>query len=421
MAITANVLNLDETTSQAEYRRVRAATQAICVPLAVDDFQIQSITETSPPKWHLAHVSWFFETFILNEFLSGYRPFHPRFGYLFNSYYQTVGQMHPRPERGLLSRPTLEQIYHYREYVDRAMAQLLESLGPADRNDVLFRLELGLNHEQQHQELMLMDIKHNFFTNPLLPAYRDDLAPAQGSTTPIKWLEFEGGLHQTGASGSAFAFDNETPRHEVLLRDYRIADRLVTNGEYLGFMDDGGYSQPGLWLADGWARINQEGWRHPLYWLRRDDQWQEFTLGGTQDLDPHQPVCHLSFYEADAYARWAGRRLPLEEELEYALAQRAVTGNFVDSGRLHPAAAGVDGQWFGDLWNWTASPYRAYPGFKPLAGSMGEYNGKFMSNQIVLKGGSCVTPAGHARASYRNFFYPQDRWAFSGLRLAGDL
>jgi len=413
-------LQADETAGIDAYRRTRAYTERICAPLENDDYQVQSIVETSPPKWHIAHVSWFFETFLLAPFLPGYRPFHPRFAYLFNSYYETVGSMHPRPQRGLLSRPTVEEVYEYRAYVDEHMLKLLSSPPETRRDDILFRLQLGLNHEQQHQELLFMDIKHNFSVNPLLPAYRTDLQVEAGNARPVRWVEYSGGIQRIGAEGPGFHFDNETPRHGVLLNPWRLADRLVTNAEYLAFVQDGGYQDPRLWLADGWHVIRQREWHHPLYWSESDGEWWEFTLGGKRPLAPYQPVCHLSAYEADAYARWAGKRLPTEAELEYALDGHPLEGNFADSDYLHPRAASNEGQWYGDLWNWTSTPYSAYPGFRPLDGSMGEYNGKFMANQMVLKGGCCATPAGHTRASYRNFFYPHDRWAFSGVRLAED-
>jgi ergothioneine biosynthesis protein EgtB len=402
------------------YRKTRAQTEWICSPLEIDDYQLQSIVETSPPKWHIAHVSWFFETLLLTPFLPGYRPFHPRFAYLFNSYYETVGSMHPRPKRGMLSRPTVETVYSYRAYVDEHMLALLSSLDNANRDNVLFRLQLGLNHEQQHQELLFMDIKHNFSVNSLAPTYRTDLKVHLGPSRPVRWAEYEDGIRQIGATAEGFHFDNEAPRHSVLLNAWRLADRLVTNSEYLEFMQDGGYNDPRFWLADGWHLIQQRDWRHPLYWSGSDGEWQEFTLGGMRPLDPDQPVCHVSFYEADAYARWAGKRLPTEAELECALATQPLQGNFADSDCLHPGPATDQGQWYGDLWNWTSTPYSAYPGFRPLEGAMGEYNGKFMANQMVLKGGCCVNPEGHTRASYRNFYYPHDRWVFSGLRLADD-
>jgi ergothioneine biosynthesis protein EgtB len=296
----------------------------------------------------------------------------------------------------------------------------MNDISPSLWEPLAFRVVLGLNHEQQHQELLLMDIKHNFSVNPLKPAYREDLQQTDKVGREMGWVERPGGIHHIGSDDPTFRYDNETPRHEVLLRDHRLADRFVTNGEYLEFMKDDGYRQPALWLADGWAQIQSQGWQAPLYW-QENGTWYQFTLGGLSALQLDEPVCHLSYFEADAYARWAGKRLPMEEELEYLLAELPVEGHFSDRGRLHPDPAGESGQWYGDLWAWTASPYTAYPGFKPLEGSMGEYNGKFMANQMVLKGGSCVTPLGHTRASYRNFFYPDERWAFTGLRLAEDL
>jgi ergothioneine biosynthesis protein EgtB len=406
---------------QKRYRRIRDLSESICRPLQIDDYQIQSITETSPPKWHLAHVSWFFETFVLQQYLADYRPFHPRFGYLFNSYYETLGRMQPRAQRGLLSRPTVEEVYRYRGHVDRHMEALFETAPMKRFADLGFRITLGLNHEQQHQELLLMDIKHNFFYNPLRPAYRAGLTSQIGASRPLRWLERAGGMQQIGSVEDGFAFDNETPRHPVLVHDHLLADRFVTNEEYLAFIEDDGYLRPELWLADGWHHIRQTGWQAPLYWERQDDDWQQFTLGGMRALNPQEPVCHLSYYEADAYARWAGKRLPREEELETLLAERPIQGNFLDNDLLHPSPAEAEGQGYGNLWAWTTSAYQAYPGFKPLQGSMGEYNGKFMANQMVLKGGCCLTPRDHIRAAYRNFFYPHDRWACTGLRLAEEI
>ncbi|MCW8891152.1 MAG: ergothioneine biosynthesis protein EgtB, partial [Sedimenticola sp.] len=304
--------------------------------------------------------------------------------------------------------------------IDAQIITLLQQVNEAQWPDLEKRIQLGLQHEQQHQELLLMDIKHNFSVNPLKPAYRNLPAPPEQPTHPMLWLEREGGVYTVGHQGEGFAFDNETPRHSVLLHDHRLADRFVTNNEYLAFIDEGGYEQPALWLADGWALLQELQWRHPLYWSEHNHEWSQFTLGGMRPLNPAEPVCHLSYYEADAYARWAGKRLPREEELEVALADQVLRGNFADCDLLHPAPAGKQGQWFGDLWAWTCTPYTAYPGFKPHSGTIGEYNGKFMSNQMVLKGGSCATPVGHTRASYRNFFYPNERWMFSGLRLAED-
>jgi ergothioneine biosynthesis protein EgtB len=406
---------------QRRYREIRAQTEALCQPLAVDDYQIQSIVETSPPKWHLAHVSWFFETFVLRPFAAGYRPFHPRFEYLFNSYYFGVGQMHPRPERGLLSRPTVEEVYAYRAHVDQWMLELADMLPERDWPELESRVTLGLHHEQQHQELLLMDIKHNFYANPLRPGYAP-AAPkaANGSAPPMAWIDRPGGRFTLGQGPDGFAYDNERPAHPVHVADHRLASRLVTNGEFLAFMDDGGYRSHEHWLSDGWAMVKRERWQAPLYWERDGGQWRQMGLSGMRALDPGEPVCHVSYYEADAYARWAGARLPSEAELEGMLRERPLQGNFVESGRLHPAVAGKDGQWYGDVWEWSASPYVPYPGFRPRSGAMGEYNGKFMCNQMVLRGGACITPASHMRPSYRNFFYPHDRWAFAGLRLAED-
>lgn len=404
----------------AAYQRIRAASGAICAPLAVDDYQIQSILETSPPKWHLAHVTWFFEAFLLRDFEPDYRPHHPDYHYLFNSYYQSVGRMHPRPRRGLISRPTLEEVVRYRAAVDERMLALLRNAGAVEWREIAFRTTLGLQHEQQHQELLYMDIKHNFSINPLYPVYlaRPQTAAAPAST--LAWEEREGGLLEIGFADSSFAYDNERPRHKVWLDPHRLADRLTTNAEYLEFVQAGGYQNVGLWLADGWRHIQDQQWRHPLYWLEQDGVWHEFTLHGLEPLDPHAPVCHVSYYEADAYARWRGKRLPSEAELEVRLREAdPASGHFSDSGLLHPQAG--RGQWYGSLWEWTASPYLAYPGFQPLEGSMGEYNGKFMCNQWVLRGGACVTPADHIRATYRNFFYPHDRWQFGGIRLAEGL
>lgn len=417
---TCEPQNIERTTLQEHYRAVRARSKSICKPLYVDDYQIQSIVETSPPKWHLAHVSWFFETFLLNPFRKTYTPFHPRFQYLFNSYYETVGSVQPRAQRGLLSRPTVQEVYSYRAYVDEQMHALIEQVSESDWALFAFRVVLGLNHEQQHQELLLMDIKHNFATNPLQPAYRKDLAGgANLADTPTAgWVEIEGGDHQIGHATPGFAYDNEMPRHRVLLQDHRLATRKVTNQEYLAFIKDGGYQEARHWLADGWSAVREHKWYAPCYWQQLDDVWFEMTLGGLSTLDLSSPVCHISYYEADAYTRWAGKRLPNEAELEVALAQRPIDGNFAESDTLQPVAPTNGEQWYGDVWEWTSSPYTSYPGFRPLAGSVGEYNGKFMCNQYTLKGGCCVTAANHIRASYRNFFYPRDRWPFTGIRLA---
>jgi ergothioneine biosynthesis protein EgtB len=404
-----------------QYQRVRSVTLGICEPLATEDYVVQSMPDASPAKWHLAHTSWFFEQFLLRPLLHGYPLFHEKYEYLFNSYYQTVGPMHQRPRRGLLTRPAVAEVMRYREHVDEHMLKLLDSL-PHD-GAVSQLTAIGLNHEQQHQELMYTDLKHLFSCNPLRPAYRAAPAGRAHGAAPLQFLSFDGGVHEIGAPGGEhFAYDNEHPRHRTYLEPYALADRLVTNDEYVEFVRDGGYRTPTLWLSDGWATVTQEGWDRPLYWSEALES--EFTLSGEQPLNPAAPVCHLSYYEADAFARWAGARLPTEAEWELAAASLPVRGNLLDSAALHPAPAGDQPglkQMFGDVWEWTASPYTAYPGYQPPPGALGEYNGKFMCNQLVLRGGSCATPADHIRATYRNFFYPQSRWQFMGLRLARGL
>jgi ergothioneine biosynthesis protein EgtB len=383
--------------------------------LEPEDAVLQSMADASPAKWHLAHTTWFFETFLLAPHVPGHRPFHPRYAYLFNSYYNGVGPMHPRPARGLLSRPSLTEVGVYREHVDGQMRTLLQERGADPKMAAL--LALGLNHEQQHQELLLMDIKHLFSLNPLKPAWRSLPRSPAGSGRPMKYLSRPAGPVSIGHSGAGFAFDNETPRHPALVTAHALADRPVSNGEFREFILDGGYRDAALWMSDGWATVQREAWDRPLYW--DEDMTTESTLGGVREIDATAPVCHVSWYEADAFARWAGARLPTEAEWESLAAEQPVSGNFLDSGLFQPAAAsGL--QMFGDVWEWTASAYSAHPGFKPLGGTLGEYNGKFMANQMVLKGGACVTPADHMRASYRNFFYPQQRWQFAGLRLAKD-
>ena len=415
-----NKLSLSE-----HYQRSRQLSEQICQPLATEDYVIQSMPDVSPPKWHLAHTTWFFETFLLVPFLLDYAVFNPEFGYLFNSYYETVGQRHPRSQRGLLSRPTVEQVYQYRAFVDAAMQRLLAQ---ALKASVKSLVVLGLHHEQQHQELLLTDIKHILAINPLRPAYQANLPAADKQTAAHEqWLDYPGGLYAIGCDAdvspefaSDFSFDNESPRHQVYLQDYWLASRLVTNGEYLEFMQAGGYQTPDYWLSAGWAIVQAEQWRSPLYWEQEAGEWWVMTLGGMRRLDEDEPVCHVSYYEADAYARWAGKRLPTEAEWEVA-AQVAVQGNFVDRGRFHPAPARGEtrpDQLFGDVWEWTQSAYLPYPGFQTAPGAVGEYNGKFMCNQMVLRGGSCATSQNHIRASYRNFFPPEIRWQFSGIRLA---
>jgi len=404
------------------YREVRALSERLCRPLATEDYVIQSMPDVSPPKWHLAHTSWFFETFLLASFSREYASFHPRFGYLFNSYYEAVGARHPRPQRGLLSRPTVEEVYAYRAHVDRQMEALIEAAPDAPWREIEPLLVLGLHHEQQHQELLVTDVKHLLATNPLRPAYQPRPPEPAQPAPPLVWREYGGGLLHVGHEGSGFAFDNELPRHPVYTGPYRLASRPVTNEEYLAFIRGGGYRDPRLWLSDGWRTVQERGWEAPLYWEEEDGEWGMMTLSGFRPVEASEPVCHLSYYEADAYARWAGGRLPTEFEWEAAARAAPVRGNFLDSGRLHPAPAEPSGepplQLYGDVWEWTASPYVPYPGFQPAPGAVGEYNGKFMCSQMVLRGGSCATPPGHVRPTYRNFFPPEARWQFTGLRLA---
>jgi len=409
--------------SAARFSAVRSATDALAAPLAPEDCAAQSMPDASPVKWHLAHTSWFFETFVLERGVPGYVPFHPGFRVLFNSYYNSVGSQHPRPERGLLTRPDLDAVRAYRDHVDERMAALLSpgELAPELQEIV----EIGLHHEQQHQELILTDVLHLFSRNPLRPAYRPGGPRPDAKPSPLRWHQQAGGLAEIGHAGPGFAFDNEGPRHRVHLVPFEIASRLVTNGEYRAFMEDGGYERAELWLSDAFAKLQAEGWKAPLYWEDCDGAWQQLGLEGLRDLHPDEPVCHVSFYEADAYARWSGARLPTEGEWEVTAASAPRDGNFVESGVLAPVGApepdGAPVQLFGDCWEWTASPYGPYPGYAPAPGALGEYNGKFMANQIVLRGGSCTTSASHFRPSYRNFFFPDARWQWSGIRLARDL
>jgi ergothioneine biosynthesis protein EgtB len=403
---------------------IRGESAALTANLTPEDQSIQSMPDVSPTKWHLGHTTWFFETFILARFDPDYRRFDPAFAYLFNSYYEAAGPRHPRPERGLLSRPTVDLVGTYRDYVTAAMARLIERADGATWPEIAPLLELGFHHEQQHQELILMDIKHVFSINPLLPSYQAPQLRPQIEPAAQDWVDFAGGLVEIGHDGQGFAFDNEGPRHKVWLEPFRLATRPVTCGDYLAFIEEGGYRRPEFWLSDGWATLREQRWEAPFYWRREPEGWSIFTLSGSRRLDPAEPLCHVSFYEADAFAKWAGRRLPTEAEWEIAAAGLPVAGNFADSRRLHPAAAGEKGkglrQMFGDVWEWTASPYVPYPRFRAAAGAIGEYNGKFMCSQMVLRGGAAVTPAGHLRPTYRNFFPPSARWAFSGLRLAED-
>ncbi|RMF06161.1 MAG: ergothioneine biosynthesis protein EgtB, partial [Alphaproteobacteria bacterium] len=387
-----------------------------------EDQVVQAMDDASPTKWHLAHTTWFFEAFVLRPHDRDHRDFDERFAYCFNSYYEAEGARHPRPRRGLLTRPSAQEVRDYRRHVDARMDAFL---GNAQLSDpVLDLIELGINHEQQHQELMMSDILALFAAQPLRPAYRQAALAETEKHRDAEWISFAGGVVACGHAGDGFAYDNEGPRHEVLLQPFKLADRAVTKGEWLEFMADGGYERHEHWLSDGWARVQQEGWRAPLYWEERDGAWMQMTLAGLRPVDPAAPVCHVSYYEADAFARWAGKRLPSEFEWEHAAAGCEEAGRTLGSQGFRPSPAGpADGclqQMFGDVWEWTRSHYSPYPGYRPAAGAVGEYNGKFMCGQFVLKGGSCVTPDGHVRGSYRNFFYPHQRWQFSGLRLADD-
>jgi len=398
---------------------VRQQTLRLIQPLTPEDLQPQAMADASPGKWHLAHTTWFFDTFLLQP--AGYDTAPPEQAqFLFNSYYEAVGERQAQPGRGLITRPSLEDVLQWRERVDASLERLLANADSGAFNDIAPLLELGLNHEQQHQELLLMDILALFALNPGAPAYRTDLAPIAGPVAPkVGWMSFDGGMTRIGAEAHGFAFDNERPRQRVWLEPFALADRLVTCGDWQAFIADGGYDQPAHWLSDGWATACRSGWRAPAYWDQEDGVWFRRTLAGRERVDPSAPVCHVSYYEADAYARWAGARLPLEAEWEAAAAGHPVQGNLLEADRLRTAASSGN-QLFGDVWEWTASPYNAYRGFAPAPGAVGEYNGKFMSGRFVLRGGACVTPALHVRESYRNFYEPHQRWMFSGLRLARD-
>ncbi len=414
-----------------DYQAIRNETELLAAPLSPEDQQVQSMADVSPTKWHRAHITWFFETFILLEHLPGYVAYNEMFQFLFNSYYVSAGERHGRAERGLISRPSCDEVAAYRRHVDAAMAELIANVAHTSEavHDLVI---LGLHHEQQHQELLLMDIKHVLSVNPTRPSYHDpaqsELHAGTSQVGELSWHRFDGGLVEIGYEGNEFHFDNEAPRHTRYVQPFELADRLVTNGDWLEFMADDGYHEPRHWLSAGWATIADNGWQAPLYWEPTARGWYTHTLHGFVAVAPDEPVCHVSYFEADAYARWAAARLPTEAEWEIAGTEAAVEGNFASAGRFHPRPLdqhNTDGvgisQLFGDVWEWTSSSYDAYPGFRPAAGAVGEYNGKFMANQYVLRGGCCATPAGHARATYRNFFPTNCRWMFSGVRLARDI
>jgi len=409
----------------ARYRYVREFSEKLVETLAPEDCVVQTMPEVSPTKWHLAHTSWFFETFILKEALPDYAPIHPEYAYLFNSYYNAAGKMHCRPKRGLISRPTLGETLEYRHRVDDFMGEIFKKPTIVEKFAPI--VTLGLHHEQQHQELMLTDIKHVFSENPLRPVFREPSVRKSGPVPTMPWLTFAEGVYQVGHKGAGFHFDNEGPRHRQFVGTFQLAPRLVTNRDYLEFIEDGGYRRPEFWLSLGWYTVNEQHWEAPLYWEKHDGSWSVFTLAGMRELDKSEPVCHVSYFEADAFARWAGARLPTEFEWEVAAANLPNHGNFVEKESFHPrpvdevAAVQPLAQMFGDVWEWTGSSYSPYPGYAPTSGALGEYNGKFMCNQYVLRGGSCATSQSHIRKTYRNFFPPNARWQFMGIRLARDV
>ena len=409
------------------YRAVRNFSARLCRDLAPEDFVVQSMPDVSPTKWHLAHTSWFFETFVVKVWQPRYRSEVPQYAYLFNSYYNAAGSMHRRDLRGLISRPTVAETYRFRESIDECVGQLLEEADDALLAEIEPVLILGLHHEQQHQELLVTDIKHVFAQNPLYPVFHSsDSGTPEGAVAPQRFIEFDEAIRLIGHAGAEFSYDNESPRHRALILPFSLSNRLITNGEYLEFMEAGGYSRPEFWLSLGWTTVNEQRWRAPLYWEERDGKWWNFTLSGFREVNQAEPVTHISYFEADAYANWAGARLPTEFEWEHAAADLPITGNFVDDELFHPAplsASSSDGtlqQIFGDTWEWTRSGYLPYPGYRAGPGALGEYNGKFMCNQMVLRGGSCATSRDHVRLTYRNFFQPEKRWQFTGIRLARD-
>lgn len=405
-----------------QYNKVRNFTHYLVEPLEVEDLVIQAMENASPAKWHLAHTSWFFETFVLEKFQPGFKSLHPQYAYFFNSYYLQTGVPFTRAKRGLLSRPTVKEVFEYRDYVDGQMKEFIQNCDEETWKEAAFVVEIGNHHEQQHQELILTDLKYLLAQNPLLPVYRE-LQTSEGvAPGKLSWVSFEEGIVEIGNAGNEFTYDNEHPRHKTFVQNFDLADRLVTNGEYLEFIEAGGYQNSPYWLDEGWATVQKEGWKAPLYWFKRNGEWMYYTLGGVRTVNLSEPVTHVSYFEADAYARWKGYRLPTEQEWEHACGDLEISGNFVDSGSFHPKAkASLDrelNQMYGDVWEWTSSSYAPYPGYNPLPGALGEYNGKFMANQYVLRGGSCATSESHIRKTYRNFFHTNARWQFSGIRLA---
>jgi len=406
----------------SRFKKIRQTSLDITEPLQPEDFVIQVMTNTSPTKWHLAHVSWFFETFVLDKAYDDYESLHPQYAFIFNSYYLQTGTPHGRAKRGFLSRPTVKEVMEFRDYVneqiigflENATEEQLETFGPV--------IEIGNNHEQQHQELIITDFKFMFAQNPLHPVYRERDVPAGSSPGELNWISFDEGIYEIGNTGDKFTYDNEHPRHRRFLESFELGDRLITNKEYVEFIDGGGYDRSELWLDDGWEKVNKESWDAPLYWIQQDGEWFNYTLSGLRKVNPNEPVTHVSYYEADAFARWADVRLPTEAEWEVAAGDLPYEGNFIEDECFHPQPVqdhtqGLK-QMYGDVWEWTKSSYDAYPGYKPLEGALGEYNGKFMSSQYVLRGGSCATSKSHIRKTYRNFFYPDARWQFNGIRLA---
>ncbi len=406
----------------AEYRKVRAFTHHLVEPLETEDFVIQPMENASPAKWHLAHTSWFFETFVLEKYQPDFKSLHPQYAYFFNSYYLQTGVPFSRASRGMLSRPTVKEVFKYRAYVDAQVEQFIENCPNDVWKEASQVMEIGHNHEQQHQELILTDLKYLLAQNPLLPVYKERVAPELPSARDLNWIAFEEGIAEIGNKGNEFTYDNEHPHHRTFVQNFELADRLITNKEYLEFMNDGGYGRSELWLDEGWSKVNSENWNSPLYWFKRDGEWFNFTLSGARPVSLNEPVTHISYYEADAFARWKDCRLPTEQEWEHACGALEIEGNFVNSDACHPLPLSLQGeglkQMYGDVWEWTMSSYSPYPGYKPLPGALGEYNGKFMANQYVLRGGSCATSKSHIRKTYRNFFHADARWQFSGIRLA---